>query len=93
MRIAAGPYRRFRLDRIHTPLLIVMGEDDAITNIDAPKLFAGLRRLERPAQLLSYPGEGHVIFDWSVEHAADVSRRMVEFLRKHLGETGTGTDK
>lgn len=78
---------------IHTPLLIVMGEDDAITNIDAPKLFAGLRRLERPAQLLIYPGEGHVIYDWSVEQAADVSRRMVGFLRKHLGATGAATGK
>lgn len=75
----------YRLDRIHTPLLIVAGkEDNTVPYIESKKLFAGLRRLERPARLLIYPGEGHVISSWSTDNAADVSRRMVAFLRKHL---------
>lgn len=81
--IANSPY--YRIDRIHTPLLIVAGEkDSAVPFEESKRLFVGLRRLERPAQLAVYPGEGHVISDWSVAHAADVSRRMVEFLRRHL---------
>lgn len=81
--IANSPY--YRLDRIHTPLLIVAGEkDSAVPFEESKRLFVGLRRLGRPAQLTVYPGEGHVISDWSVAHAADASRRMVEFLHRHL---------
>jgi dipeptidyl aminopeptidase/acylaminoacyl peptidase len=76
----------YRVDRIHTPLLIVAGEaDDTCPADGARHFFAGLRRLQRPAQLLVYPGEGHSISDWSVQHAVDVSQRMVEFLRRHIG--------
>ena len=46
-----------RPDRIHTPLLNVMVEDDATTNIDARKLLAGLRRRERPVQQHVYRAE------------------------------------
>jgi dipeptidyl aminopeptidase/acylaminoacyl peptidase len=44
-----------------------------------------LRRPDKPAQLAIYPGEGHVIWEWSIDSAADVSERMVQFLDKHLG--------
>jgi dipeptidyl aminopeptidase/acylaminoacyl peptidase len=75
----------YRIDRIHTPLPIVAGDADDTCPADGARFFfVGLRRLERPAELLVYPGEGHVISDWSVPHAVDVSRRMVEFLHKHL---------
>jgi dipeptidyl aminopeptidase/acylaminoacyl peptidase len=75
----------YRLDRIHTPLLIVAGgADDTCPPDGARFFFVGLRRLQRAAELRIYPGEGHVISDWSVPHAVDVSRRMVAFLRKHL---------
>ncbi|MCD9032120.1 prolyl oligopeptidase family serine peptidase [Luteimonas sp. Y-2-2-4F] len=81
--IANSPY--YRIDRIRTPLLIVAGENDnAVPFEESKRLFVGLRRLERPAQLAIYPGEGHVVSDWSVAHAADASRRMVDFLRRHL---------
>ncbi|WP_083918853.1 S9 family peptidase [Rudaea cellulosilytica] len=78
----------YRIDRIHTPLLIVSGGADETCPTDGARFFfVGLRRLERPAELLIYPGEGHVISEWSVGHAADVSRRMVEFLGKHLDKS------
>lgn len=81
--IANSPF--YRLDRIHTPLMIVAGgADDTCPPDGARYFFVGLRRLGRAAQLLIYPGEGHVIRDWSVPHAVDVSRRMVKFLDKHL---------
>lgn len=81
--IVNSPY--YRIDRIHTPLLIVAGEkDNAVPFEESKRLFVGLRRLDKPAQLAIYPGEGHVVNEWSAEHAADVSRRMIEFLRRHL---------
>ncbi len=83
--IVNSPY--YRVDRIRTPMLIMAGEGDGVVPYAQSKqLFVGLRRLERPAQLALYPGEGHAIDGWSIAHAADASRRMVEFLRKHLGE-------
>lgn len=81
--VVNSPY--YRIDRIRTPLLIVAGEgDSAVPYRQSTAFFVGLRRLERPAQLAVYPGQGHGIGEWSLEHAVDVSRRMVEFLRKHL---------
>ncbi len=78
-----SPY--YRAERIRTPLLIVAGEsDDAVPYSESKKLFVGLRRLNRPVQLAIYPGEGHVIAEWSTAHAVDVSQRMVDFLDKHL---------
>lgn len=77
----------YRIDRIHTPMLIVAGEKDStVPYEESKKLFVGLRRLDRPAQLAIYPGQGHVIATWSTESAVDVSRRMVNFLDKHLRE-------
>ncbi|WJI16112.1 prolyl oligopeptidase family serine peptidase [Pseudoxanthomonas winnipegensis] len=76
----------YRIDRIHTPMLIVAGErDGAVPYQESKKLFVGLRRLDRPVQLAIYPGQGHVIATWSTPSAVDVSRRMVQFLDKHLG--------
>jgi len=80
-----SPY--YRADRIFTPVLIVHGAEDSAYH-DGQKLFSALRRLDRPAQLLSYAGEGHVIYYWSRANAVDVSRRMVEFLNRHLGDPG-----
>jgi len=82
--IMNSPY--YRIDRIRTPMLIIAGEGDGtVPYTQSKQLFVGLRRLERPALLAIYPGEGHGIDGWSAAHAADASRRMVEFLRKHLG--------
>jgi dipeptidyl aminopeptidase/acylaminoacyl peptidase len=78
-----SPY--YQADKIVTPLLLVHGTEDMAYH-DAQKLFTALRRLERPAVLASYEGQGHVIYEWNRESAKDAARRMVEFFRKHLGE-------
>jgi dipeptidyl aminopeptidase/acylaminoacyl peptidase len=78
-----SPY--YRLDRIRTPLLIVAGSaDEIVAYQESKKFFVGLRRMDRPVQLVVYPGEGHVISTWSTANAVDVSQRMVDFLDKHL---------
>jgi dipeptidyl aminopeptidase/acylaminoacyl peptidase len=76
-----SPY--YQADKIFTPLLLVHGEDDMAYH-DAQKLFTALRRLDRPAQLASYAGQGHVIYEWSRSGAIDAAQRIVEFYRKHL---------
>lgn len=78
-----SPY--YRADKIHTPLLIVAGEADArVPSDEGKKLFAALRRLNKPATLALYPDQGHVISEWSLDAAVDVSRRMIVFLKERL---------
>jgi dipeptidyl aminopeptidase/acylaminoacyl peptidase len=76
-----SPY--YRADRIRTPLLIVHGDEDMAYH-DGVKLFSALKRLDRPAQLAAYHGEGHVIFNWTRRNAEDAARRMVDFYARHL---------
>ncbi|MGQ0646316.1 MAG: S9 family peptidase [Gemmatimonadaceae bacterium] len=78
-----SPY--YQADKIFTPLLIVHGDEDMAYH-DGQKLFTALRRLDRPAQLASYAGQGHVIYEWKRASAIDAAQRMVAFYRKHLGE-------
>ena len=78
-----SPY--YRADKIHTPLLLVHGDEDNAYH-DAQKLFTALRRLDRPVQLATYRGMGHVISEWTRPNAMDAAERVVEFLRKHLGD-------
>jgi dipeptidyl aminopeptidase/acylaminoacyl peptidase len=78
-----SPY--FRADRIHTPLLMLHGSADRTCPVqDAEKLFNALRRLGRTAQLAVYEGEGHVLFTWEPKNAIDATRRMLDFLGRHL---------
>jgi dipeptidyl aminopeptidase/acylaminoacyl peptidase len=78
-----SPY--YRADRIHTPLLLIHGDKDNAYH-DAQKLFSALRRLDRPVQLATYAGMGHVIYEWTRPNAEDAARRIVGFVRDHLGE-------
>jgi acetyl esterase/lipase len=78
-----SPY--FRADRIHTPLLLIHGGADRTCPVqDAEKMFNALRRLGRTAQLAVYEGEGHVPFTWELKNATDATRRMLDFLARHM---------
>jgi dipeptidyl aminopeptidase/acylaminoacyl peptidase len=78
-----SPY--YRADRIRTPLLLIHGDKDNAYH-DAQKLFTALRRLDRPVQLATYAGMGHVIYEWTRPNAVDAARRIVGFVTDHLGE-------
>jgi dipeptidyl aminopeptidase/acylaminoacyl peptidase len=78
-----SPY--YQADKIVTPLLLIHGTADLAYH-DAQKLFSALRRLERPAELAAYAGQGHVISEWSRADAMDAAARMVRFFHKHLGD-------
>ncbi len=75
----------YRLDRVHAPLLLLVGEkDNTVLKEESEKVFVGLRRLGKPAELAIYPGQGHVIRDWVPSSAGDAAKRAVEFLDRHL---------
>lgn len=76
-----SPY--YRADRIKSPLLIIHGDADSNVN-DAQKMFTALRRLDRTAQLAIYPGQGHTIHYWSLDHAVDATQRIVSFLDHYV---------
>ena len=49
-------------DKIHTPLLILHNdEDEAVAYEQGRALYLAMRRLQRPAWLLNYKGEGHFV--------------------------------
>ncbi|WP_129779479.1 S9 family peptidase [Peristeroidobacter soli] len=81
--IENSPY--YRADKIKTPMLIMQGSDDTFVT-DAEKLYSALKRLDRPVELAIYKGGGHAITTWFPANAADATRRMLEFFRKHIGE-------
>jgi dipeptidyl aminopeptidase/acylaminoacyl peptidase len=57
---------------------------------DARKMFNALKRLDRTAQLATYAGEGHVVYEWSIANAVDGTSRMIEFLDRYLKRTEAG---
>jgi dipeptidyl aminopeptidase/acylaminoacyl peptidase len=80
-----SPY--YQASSIRTPLLLVHGESDLIPVDEARKLFNALRSLDRTVQLATYLGEGHVVYNWALPNAVDVSERMIGFLDKYVGQT------
>lgn len=78
-----SPY--YLADRIHTPLLLIHGEDDIACPVtEAQKMFTALKRLNRKAELAIYPGEGHVMDEWTLENALDGTMRVITFFNNHL---------
>ena len=73
-------------DRIHTPLLIWHNDkDEAVAYEQGRALYLAMRRLQRPAWLLNYKGEGHFLnnraaqIDWTI--------RMKQFFDYYLKGT------
>ena len=67
----------FYADKIRTPVLMMHNDDDgAVPWYQGIELFVALRRLQKPAWLLNYNGEGHGLRrdanrkDWGGPHAA-----------------------
>ncbi|TWW00651.1 prolyl oligopeptidase family serine peptidase [Chitinophaga pinensis] len=66
-------------DKINTPLLMMHNkEDGAVPFSQSVALFTALRRLGKPAWLLEYKGEGHVLYDWECQ--LDFTKRQEAFL-------------
>ena len=48
-------------EQVRTPLLLISGDQDFVGPGQAEEMFSALRRQDRDAELLVFPGEGHVI--------------------------------
>ena len=70
-------------DRIHTPMLIFHNDrDGAVAYTEGMALFLAMRRLQRPAWLVNYPGEGHFLY--SREARKDWTGRLEAFFNYYL---------
>jgi acylaminoacyl-peptidase len=49
----------YHLDRVTTPLLLAVGDDEETEIIQQIAIYNGLRYLGRDVTLLRYPGQGH----------------------------------
>lgn len=73
-------------DKIHTPLLIFHNDnDEAVAYEQGRALYLAMRRLQRPAWMVNYKGEGHFVLkpaaqkDWTI--------RMIQFFDYYLKGT------
>jgi dipeptidyl aminopeptidase/acylaminoacyl peptidase len=76
-----SPY--LQIKAISTPLLMLQGGEDFGTN-DAEKLFLGLKKMDRTAQLAIYSGGGHGVGGWERANIVDAVQRVMDFLHRHL---------
>ena len=65
-------------------MLILQGEDDYFLQ-DAQKMYTALSRLGRMVELAVYEGSGHGLPAWLDANAIDGARRVLRFLKEHLG--------
>ncbi|MEG0499501.1 MAG: prolyl oligopeptidase family serine peptidase [Rikenellaceae bacterium] len=73
-------------DKINTPLLLFhCDKDEAVSFYEGRSLFLALRRLQKPAWLLNYKGEGHFVN--KIEAKADWTKRMRQFFDYYLNDT------
>ena len=71
---------------IHTPLLMLQGEDDQICPAaDNEQLFIALRRLGREVEHVRYPGEHHPYQgNGRFDRRLDRHRRVLEWFGRHM---------
>jgi acetyl esterase/lipase len=73
------------LDRVQTPLLILDGVADKIVpSQQMDEMFVGLRRLNKEVTYVRYPGEGHVVLDYTPTDQTDWWNRIFNWLSRHL---------
>ena len=70
------------------PLLLVHGDLDFIPFQQAEEMFSSLRAAGRPAELVRYWGEDHVLS--SPANIRDFCARIVDWLDRHGGNLPTG---
>jgi dipeptidyl aminopeptidase/acylaminoacyl peptidase len=78
-------YPFFHADRIRTPTLFVVGQDDwNVPLVSSEQMYQALRSLKVPTELVIYPGESH-----EIRRPSFVRDRMTRYLQwygKYLGD-------
>ena len=72
----------FAADKITAPVLLIGGVSDVFPIEQREEMFSALYRQDKPAVLLSYVGEGHVIY--SPANLKDMYQRIFSFLAATL---------
>ena len=74
------------LKNISTPLMLLHSDDDHSTTIDnAEQMFVGLKRLNKEAKMVIFPGENHFL-SWNgrPEHRIERLEHYVRWFSDHL---------
>ena len=74
----------FFFDRITTPVLIVHGTKDYLSDANAKMAFVALQRLGKDAALALYDGEGHSKNEYSVSNQQDYIQREIAWLDRYI---------
>lgn len=73
----------YEIEKVNTPLLIMHNQNDSRVKFShAQALFTGLRRLQKPVWLLSYPDEGHDLMNEN--NQLDYNIKQQEFFNYYL---------
>ncbi len=73
----------FYADKIETPLLIMHNDNDgAVPWYQGIEMFVAMRRLQKPAWMLTYNGEEHNLTKWP--NRMDLDTRMYQFFDHYL---------
>jgi dipeptidyl aminopeptidase/acylaminoacyl peptidase len=76
----------FFADKIETPLLIMSNDNDgAVPHEQGIEFFTALRRLNKPAWMLTYNGDEHNLTKWP--NRVDLAKRMMQFFDYYLKGT------
>lgn len=95
---APGRYRRnsplSHVEDVETPLMLIHGDRDHVPIQQAEQFFTGLLRQGKPARLVRYAGEGHVVRGRA--NVLDMWRRIPAWFDRYLapgrGGRGAGGD-
>jgi dipeptidyl aminopeptidase/acylaminoacyl peptidase len=75
----------FHLDRVETPLLMVIGSLDYVPPGNIGEVFVGLRRMGKEAEFAVYEGDGHWAAIWGYANAVDYCNRIIDWFDTHIG--------
>ena len=71
------------LDKVHTPVLVLHGEQDTRVPVTLGlEFYRGLKLLGKPVEMVRYPREPHWFHE--PEHQADIQRRVLAWFDAHL---------
>ncbi|HHN75060.1 MAG TPA: S9 family peptidase, partial [Acidobacteria bacterium] len=78
----------FRAEKIHTPLLLLHGTSDRnVPPTESEQLFTALKILDRPVELVLFPGEDHGI-SGSFERRSEHRTMILEWFDRYLRDQG-----
>jgi dipeptidyl aminopeptidase/acylaminoacyl peptidase len=80
-------------DRIHTPLLLLTGQQDHnVTERTTSEMYYALRRLDREVEWVSYIDGGHGMPRSTRAEAEDYLARIVDWYARHMGDPEAAAD-